>query len=120
MDHATNAQHQSDSDALASALGAIGAAGVDDDVATAHQFGDYTHDASTGHKLEGGGDDEEGEDQVDITGLEDVMQAGDDDDDDIDLSVLDAGDLDDTTQRGYGRPPSIRKGGHCLFTQCLD
>ena len=47
------------------------------------------------------------------------MHAGDEDDDDIDLSVLDAGDLDDATQRGFGRPPSIRKGGLGISLHCI-
>ena len=74
MDHATNVPLISDSDALASALGAIGAASAGDDAATAHQFGDFTHRASTaGDKVD---EDDADDEDVDITGLEDGHACG--------------------------------------------
>ena len=92
--------HQSDSDALASALGAIGASTNNDP--TAHQFEDYTsHTPHDDHDLKDG-EDEVDVDVVDVSGLEDVNE-------DLDLSVLAAGDLDGGAS-GFDRPPSIRKG----------
>ena len=100
--------HQSDSDALASALGAIGAGGD----GTTHHFHHQLQqpDFSQSHKSPMHGDDH----HVDVHGLDIPVHGEDEVDlhggDDLDLGMMDGHD-DDLPQRtnNFGRPPSIRK-----------
>lgn len=103
--------HQSDSDALASALGAIGATTGDDNGATHHFHHQLQQpDFSSTHKSP-----VEGDVEVDVHAL-DIPVQGDDvgmhGEDDLDLGLGGMGTPeDDTPQRtnSFGRPPSIRK-----------
>jgi len=100
--------HQSDSDALASALGAIGA-GAD---GTTHHFHHQLQqpDFSQPHKSPMHVE----EHHVDVHGLDIPVHGEDEVDlhggDDLDLGMMDGHD-DDLPQRtnNFGRPPSIRK-----------
>lgn len=130
--------HQSDSDALASALGAIGGSHHDHDEPTHHfhhqlQAPDFSSHIS--HNLKSPLDqhisstptqddfkDEAVVDvgHVDVDGLdrleipiqgEDEMDLGQAGEEDLDLTMTHMDDVDDYPSRGslYGRPPSIRK-----------